>query len=153
MTPAQYSTFKAAILADANLTNLVATGQTGAIAQYYAQDSTFIVWRSIMTSDMSRLAVTSAIDQLDNLTTGKRDSLLWLLQADVKPSDINVRTGIDNLCGSQTALKTALQAAQKRNANLLEKIFATGTGTNANPGNLVVELIPGISDVDRALSS
>ena len=50
-----------------------------------------------MTSDMSRLAVTSAIDQLDNLTTGKRDSLLWLLQADVKPSDINVRTGIDNL--------------------------------------------------------
>jgi hypothetical protein len=50
----------------------------------------------------------------------------------------NVRTGLDDFCGSQNTLKAAIQAVQKRSANYVEKLFATGTGTTLSPGTMTI---------------
>jgi hypothetical protein len=139
LTPAQTATLKAAIIADTNLTAQKAAHDTQGIADYLNATSTYIVWRSVMTPDQSRAAVIIGATQLDGLTAGKRDSLFYILSETVSPADPNVRAAIDDLCGSQNTLKNALIAAQKRAATRLEKVFATGTGTTATPGLLVVE--------------
>lgn len=180
MTPAQLQTFKAAILADSNLTALVATGQTGAIAQYYQADSTFYVWRGLTSASDILDAITWAnltpVDSPDNTATftnralicqAKQLNLQILLQGreQVSTGKANVRSGLSDAlqnvpAGASGALLDAgwagaakVKAAITRLANKLERLFATGTGTTANPGNLVVELFPQISDVDQALAS
>ena len=47
-----------------------------------------------------------------------------------------MRTGIDDLCGSQNSLKSALRAAMKRQATRAEKALSTGTGSDASPATL-----------------
>lgn len=139
LTPAQTATLKSAIIADGNLAAAKAAHDTQAITDHLNGASSFIVWRSVMTTQQSRAAIILGATQMDGLTGGKRDSLLWLLSEDVSPADSHVRAAIDDLCGSQNTLKGALQAAQKRAATRLEQIFATGTGTTATPGLLGVE--------------
>ena len=85
---------------------------------------------------MSRAAIIQGATQLDALTVGKRDSLFWLASGNLNVSNAGVRAAIDDLCGAQNALKTALQAAQKRPANRAEKILASGTGTALSPALL-----------------
>ncbi len=180
MTHAQLTTFKAAILADANITNLVATGQTGAIAQYYAQDSTFWVWRGVTPSaDISDSIIWDKLTPNDSpdgttiftnralICQSKQLNLQIQLQSRemVSTGKANIRgllsdalTNVPSGAGGTTVDAGWIGAGKvkltiTRLANKLEALFATGTGTSGSPGNLVVELVPGISDVDRALSS
>jgi len=110
----------------------------GQIQEWYNLDSAFVVWRSLLTPEQARDAISGGdgLAQLDNLTAGKRDSLLWALSGDTHPTNTAQRTAIEGLCGTQNTLKAAILAAQKRFATRAEAIYATGTGTNAVPGTL-----------------
>jgi len=179
MTPAQLSNFKTAILSDPNLTTLVSTGQTGAIAQYYQADSAFWVWRSSTPSSDIVDAVTwsnyTPSDAPDSTTLFlnrceicaiKRDNMRAMLASErlltgKNSTRVNLQDALQNVpAGAGGALLDAgwigagkVKATISRLANKLEALFATGTGTSANPGALVVEQVPGISDVDKALAS
>lgn len=136
-TSAQYLALRNAAMLDGTASGYVNTADDQALADWLNADQpTFYVWRSRLEPRESRTAVVTGATQLDALTVGKRDSLLWLLSDTINPADANVRTAIDDLCGSQNTLKSAIQAALKRNATRAEKILSTGTGTSGSPATL-----------------
>jgi hypothetical protein len=125
------------------------------MAELYNAPSTFIVWRSVMTPAEARDAIAGGdgLAQLDNLTAGKRDSLLWVLEGDTEPSNAAQRAAIESLCGTQNTLKAAILAAQKRAATKAEQVFASGTGTTQSPGTLGWEGTLSFYDVGVALNA
>ncbi len=115
----------------------------------------FVVWRSSVTQDE---IMQNGFDwvRVDNLSVGKARIWEWLFDnqsATCSPSKINVRAGIDE-CWKGTAADLAVRAAVyvhcKRNANVLEKLFATGAGTAASPATMVVEGGVSYQQVDQA---
>lgn len=148
LTSIQAATLKAAMLADANPT-LVAARQAGnaqAIADYYNTASAFIVWRtSVAVSEMQGSYVWSEIIAL---TQGQFNALsLVQAQNTLNPSVANIRTGMAAIFTSSPNTLAALTALAKRAASNVEKLFATGTGTNGSPGILVVEGLLGAGDI------
>lgn len=140
LTNAQLLTLRAAAVADGTAAGYIATADDQALADWFnVVQQTFYVWRSSLTPDQARSAVVQGATQLDSLTAGKRDSLFWLLSESVNPSDAAVRSAIDDLCGSQATLKSALQAALKRTTTRAEKLLASGTGTISVPATLAYE--------------
>jgi hypothetical protein len=143
LTDAQKVTIKADILANADTLAAYNIGNLDALEKLYnaAAAPAFTVWRSVLTSEQARAAVSGGdgLAQLDNLTAGKRDSLLWLFDGNTQPANAAQRDAITNLCGTQNVLKAAILAAQKRTASRIEKLFATGTGSDASPATLMVE--------------
>ena len=140
LTPAQQLTLRSAAVNDGAASVYVSTGNDQSLAAWLnAHQPTFYAWRSSLTPDMSRSAIVQGATQLDALTVGKRDSLLWLLSEPLNPADAAARTAIDDLCGSQNILKGALQAAIKRTTTRAEKLLSTGTGTSASPATLEFE--------------
>jgi len=76
------------------------------------------------------------------VSTGKANIRVGLQDAASSiPSDINLGTR----AGGWAAIKAAIQ----RPATRIEKLFATGTGTSANPGDIVVT---GLSEKDVILA-
>ena len=62
------------------------------------------------------------------------------------PSKVNVRAGIDECWKGTTAMlaqRAVIYTHLKRNANILEWLLATGTGTIDNPANMRFEGSPG----------
>ena len=110
----------------------------GAIAEWLNASTSFVCWKSTMTPTESRKAITSGdqLAQLDNLTVGKRDALLYAVGETVDTNSSAVRGAIENLCGTQNVLKAALIAAMKRTVNKAEQLLATGTGTDVAPATL-----------------
>jgi len=155
MTPAQLTVLAAALRADTNpdVAAAVAIGNATYLVSTYNTLSTYIVWRSVLTPDQARDAIVSGaqLAQLDNLTVGKRDALLYAFAANVNTANQATREAILDLCGTQNVLKAALTAAVKRAATQAEKLFATGTGTDATPGDLGWEGQITIEDVGVAL--
>lgn len=47
-----------------------------------------------------------------------------------------LRTALDDLCGTQNTLKTAIRDAQKRPGTRAESTLASGAGTSADPATL-----------------
>ena len=143
LTDAQKVTLKADILAHQDTADVYGIGNLSTLADIYnAQASpVFTVWRSSLTAEQARAAVSGGdgLGQLDNLTVGKRDALLWLFEGTTQPGNAAQRDAIQSLCGTQNTLKAAITAAQKRTASRIEKLFATGTGSDASPATLVVE--------------
>lgn len=139
LTPAQTAALKAVAMADPTAAQYLANGNDPELAGWFNEAATTVVWRSQLTPDMSRAAIVSGATQLDALTVGKRDSLFYLTNGTINPSQSAVRAAIDDLCGSQNTLKAALVAAMKRPASRAEKALATGTGTEAAPALLTWE--------------
>ena len=156
MTPAQLATLKAAILADPVLVAWP-QGSDGAFeiaaALNLPATPSFIVWRSSLTPELSRKAIIAGAVQLDNLTVGKRDALLYLCAGTLDCTDAALRDAIDNLCGTQNTLKASLAAAEKRSALRIEKIFSTGTGSDASPALCAREGTVTYSEVREARES
>lgn len=177
MTPAQLVTLKAAIIADPNLTAWAAANESGQIAGYLAADSTFVVWKtSTPTADIydnitwANLTPNDAPDgtqiwaNRDYACQSKQLNLQILLQgvSSINSSKSNIRSGLqDGLSnvpsGAAGVLVSAgwfaVKSIMTRKANKLEVIFATGIGTAATPGNLVVEGIPSNEDILAALKA
>lgn len=149
LTPLQAITLKTAALADPAASVYIAEGNDQALADWLNVDQpTFWVFLPRLSSDAARAAIAKGIDQLDNLTVGKRDSLLWFFSVDTFPPDPSVLTAITALCGTQTTLKNALLDALRRTATRAEKLLSTGTGTNASPATMSFEGL-----FDKALAS
>lgn len=157
LTTEQKVTLKANILAntDPAVVAALVVRDDQTIANWYNTAGTFIGWRTSLTPEQARTAIANSdgLAQLDNLTAGKRDSLLWLFQGNTNPANSTQRASILNICGSQNDLKAAITSVQKRALTRLEALFATGTGTDASPGTVVVEGNIGVYDVSVILNS
>ncbi|WP_300335605.1 hypothetical protein [Accumulibacter sp.] len=142
LTPAQTAALKSAIIADANLAPQKATRDTQAIADYLNTASAFVVWKTTVSVDE---VMRSGMDwtQVDNLSAGKARIWDWMSRlGSFDCSKPTIRAGIDaTWVGTSAALAVrALVYTQcKRPSTWFEKVFATGTGTDATPGLLVIE--------------
>jgi len=102
----------------------------------------FIVWKtSVSIDEIMRNGMDWA--RVDNLSVGKARIWDWLGRlGSFDASKLNVRAGID-ACWVGTAADLTVRAAVythcKRAANKLEKLFATGDGTDAVPATMAVE--------------
>jgi hypothetical protein len=157
LTEAQLTTLKAAIEGDSTLNGYWLAGNIGALERYWneAASPAYIVWRSSVTAENWRAAIIGGggATQLDGLTASKRESLLWACSDMLRPSDPAVRAALDDFCGSQATLKAALQAAQKRSATNVEKLFASGTGSDASPATMGFEGFLPDRDIEAAMRS
>jgi hypothetical protein len=157
MMPAELTTLAAAIRADTDQAVIDALDIRNDVllAELYNAPTTYVVWRSTLTPEEARDAIAGGggLAQLDNLTAGKRDSLLWVFSGNTEPANAAQRDAIENLCGTQNTLKAAILAAQKRFATKAERVFATGTGTDPSPGTLGWEGTLGHPDISAALNA
>lgn len=176
MTNSELIALKSAILSDANLTTFVAEGATGAIAEYLRGPSTFVVWRTYApVADIddaiiwANMTPTDAPDGTAIYTNralfaqAKQISLQTMVQGQqsISSAKANVRAGLQDALtnlptgaggATQAAGWAAVRLAMQRNASHFEKIFATGTGTTASPGTLVLEGGPDDYSVIQALT-
>ena len=157
LTPAQLTVLRNAILAetDPELVALRAAGATGAMAEWYNRASTFVVWKTLVqNSEVGRAFVASG---LSAMTSGNNDRLvsfaLWNPEG-VQPFRADHRQFFDDVFSpaSGASTRAALLALWKRFATRAERLYATGTGSDAVPGQLVVEGALENEDVVRALA-
>lgn len=159
LTTEQQAILKTDIEADPAFASLP-TNSDGAyyIAQAYNLPATpnFIVWRTSVTQDE---IMQNGFDwvRVDNLSVGKARIWEWLFDnqsATCNPSKVNVRAGIDE-CWKGTAADLAVRAAVyvhcKRPATRIEKLLATGTGSDASPATMTFEGSLSYQDVQQAM--
>ena len=158
LTPAQLPVLRAAILAETDPAFVAArqaNDETTMAAFYYAA-STFVVWLGSVTRD----AVTvEGFDwtQVDNLTTGQ--ARIWDLLFDnqsrtINAADAGKRAGIAEAwkgTAGKVAVATFVLSKCKRFALQGEKVFATGTGTDASPGVMTFQGSISTQDISDAL--
>lgn len=147
LTPTQRAALKVFVEADPTL-NQIPHSYDGAFALAYALQAIavpdFIVWRTSVTQDE---IMQNGFDwmRVDNLSVGKARIWEWLFDnesAVFNPSKPNVRAGVDECWKGTTAdlaVRAAIYVHCKRPANLLEKLFATGDGSDAIPATMTVE--------------
>ena len=138
-TGPQLTAMKAAANADSTAAAFIIGGNDTQLIDWFNAANVKVVWRSVLTPELSRAAIVKGASQLDALTVGKRDALLYLAQGTLNVADPNVRAAIDDLCGSQNTLKAAFVDAEKRTTTNADSALATGTGTVAAPAYLAWE--------------
>lgn len=160
MNDAQQQTLAAAIRAssDPAVVAALAIRDDMTLTNWCNSASTFVVWKTRAAQD--ELMQLSGFDwvQIDNLTTGQARIWEWLFannERAINPSKAQIRAGIGE-CWKGTAGKvavgTAVLAGCKRFATMVEKLFATGTGTDATPGALTFDGSVGLTEVSIALN-
>ena len=155
LTTAQKTTLKTDILANANTVNyggvdvainLLPNNSDAnfAIAGWYNQQVSpdWTVWRTAVTR---KEILQNGFDwtRLDNLSVGK--ARVWsdiFVDGFINPSKVNVRAGIDAVwvgTAQDLAVRSVVYGHCKRNATRAEKVFASGTGSDASPATMAVE--------------
>lgn len=162
MDASLYAAFKQAINAetDSTFVALRNANETGQMAAWYNGATTFVVWRSQSpTADLfnaitwANLTPTDAPDGTATYTNralhaqAKQINLQTILQGQdyIATGRANVRAGLQDALtnlytgtggvvvgGNWAGVKTAIQRA----CNRAERVWATGTGTAATPGDL-----------------
>lgn len=141
LTPAQQQTLKAFIVANATMAAFPKTGD-GAYAVaglLNAQASpAFTVYRSSIAPEEWGIVIQAG--DLDSITTGNSTRLgtFRSVVGSLIPSRLDHRTFMNGIFSGAagTATSAAMLAAWKRTATVLEKVFATGTGTDGSPATL-----------------
>lgn len=154
LSPAQLATLKAAVQSEPAVAADLAAGADGAVAEYYNQASTYIVWRTRLSSAEVYDAVVWT--ELIGRSVGERDTLQILLQTgNVNPSKSNVRSAfVDIFSGAGGATtRSQIAASSKRQATYGEALFAVGVGSDATPGLLQVEGQLTATNISDALAS
>jgi hypothetical protein len=146
LTTAQKNALLAFIQGDPTAGPLFTDGNLSGLADYLNGDAdpAFIVWRTFVDRDTVML---NGFDwaRVDNLSVGKARIWEWLVMGPTggfNPSKLNVRAGIDAVwAGTQAdlAVRDAVYVHCKRSASRVEKLFATGTGSNAVPATMAIE--------------
>lgn len=139
MTPAQIIELRAKCLADQTAASFFNQDGAAGFQGYLNGASTFIAWRTSVSQDEIML---NGFDwtRVDNLSVGAARVWEWLFDNDAKsfnPSKPNVRAGIEQVwkgTAADLAVRAAVYIHCKRAATIAEKLLATGTGTDANPG-------------------
>lgn len=156
LNQSQLAVLKTDILANPAFTGWDLARSAQEIASWYngIANPAFIVWRTSIPSDdlYDSIFQSSGGLQLDALTASKRDSLFKMIERDLDASIPESRANIDDYCGSQNNLKTAMLAVQKRSATKAEKLFATGTGSTAVPATMAFEGDLTYQQVEAALA-
>ena len=143
LTTAQKAILKADILARPEANAAYALGDTYALAQIYNAlvVPDFIVWRTNVSADeVMRNGV--QWDRVDNLSVGKARIWEWMTKLGTfNAAKVNIRAGIDATWAApaDAATKAAIYTHCKRQATVAEKLFATGTGTDAVPATMDFE--------------
>lgn len=144
LAPSQYAALKAFILADPVLSQVPMNedgDDTIAKALNLVAAPAFVVWRTSVTQDE---IMQNGFDWLrvDNLSVGKARIWEWMFNNEtrsINPGKPNVRAGIAE-AWKGTAADLAVQASVlghcKRNASVVEKVFAVGTGSTADPATM-----------------
>lgn len=147
LTPEQNLIVKNYVLADPALSQLPPSADSAfaiAAALSVTASPAFIVWKSSVTQDE---IMQNGMDwtRVDNLSVGKARIWDWMFnnaQGTCNPSKANVRAGI-NATWVGTAADLAVRASVythcKRSATILEKLLATGTGSDATPATMDYE--------------
>lgn len=139
-TPAQYLAIKNYVQADPVMNVQLQTGDgASVIAALFGQPATpaFIVWRPDV--PVSEIETGTGFDwtQVDNLTVGK--DRIWqrmTARGVIDVSKTNVQLGISEAwkgTAPMIAVQSYILATSKRQASVLEKLFAVGTGTTLSP--------------------
>ena len=156
LTTDQKATLKAAILADPTLDAFPNTGDGNFdLAVHLSQtlaSPAFIVWRTnLPTSDVKKAIVWT--EYIGSTSVAERDALnLIISNGIVNAADANIRQAFQTIFGSpqQAVTRANLVAIAKRNATLIEKILATGTGSDASPATMTFEGTISGTDVENA---
>lgn len=117
---------------------------------------TFIVWKTAVDIDeIMRNGMDWA--RVDNLSVGKARIWDWMGRlGSFNPSKLNVRAGIDAVwagTAADLAVRAQVYTHCKRPATLIEKLLATGTGSDASPAVLSFEGSITYQEIDAARHS
>lgn len=116
----------------------------------------FIVWKtSVPVDEIMRNGMDWT--RVDNLSVGKARIWDWMTKlGSFNPSKVNVRAGIDAAwvgTAADLAVRASVYTHCKRNATVFEKVFATGTGTDASPATMVLESPVGYQELDAIFAN
>lgn len=125
------------------------------LARFYNQDSSpaFIVWKtSVPLVTVGQTFNATELAGLTSLNTQRLQNLAAWLTTGVNPALTSVRQFFDDIFSGAggTNTRAALLALWKRTSTRAERLYATGTGSDASPGQLVFEGGISGSDVDQA---
>lgn len=156
LSPAQLQTLKSDI--NANFLAAWNAQQVDTIVAAYNADATptFVVWRTTVPAEEYRDAITWT--ELTGRSAGERDMFSFLTangSMALNCSRGNVRQAIADAFSGAAGVnsRTAILAACKRAANRVERLYVTGTGTDATPGRLVFEGTISAGDVLAAMGN
>lgn len=157
LTPAQATTLAAALRAETNQTviDALAIRNDNGLTDWCNATTSYIVWRtSVPLEEIMRNGMDWT--RVDNLNVGKARIWDWLSRlGTINPSQVNVRAGIDATwvgTAADLAVRAAVYTHCKRAATWAEKLFASGTGSDAVPGTLTFDGTLQQSDVSAALN-
>ena len=155
LTAAQLQTLKAAILAETTPAFVAlrqANDETG-MAAWYNAPGTFVAWKSSVT-----IAATGAVfngTEWAGMTSANHTRLQTVAQylATYNPGLADIRAMFNDIWSGAggTNTRAALLALWKRFATRGERVFATGTGTDASPGAFTFEGAISAQDISDAL--
>lgn len=159
LTGAQLATLKTNIAASefSGLPNNSDTATTIAAAYNLQASPDWTVWRTHVSRDEVML---NGFDwtRVDNLSVGKARIWDWLFNSGfINPSKTNIRAGIEaTWVGTQPDLdvRAAVYVHCKKLASRAQKLFSSGTGSNAVPATMEANIAEGFmleaSDVEIA---
>lgn len=160
LTTQQRATLKAFIQADPVLSQASPSSDGSyAIAQALntAASPAYIVWRTDVTAnEIGNAWVGTDIDGMSALNMQRLQLLLASSPGGVfNMSRIDRRAGFENPFGTNAnnASRVAMRAVWKRPATVLEKLYATGAGTDASPATMVLEGAISYQDIDAVRAS
>lgn len=143
LTPAQNLLIKNAVLADPILAAIPSTfdGRYAiADALNLISEPAFVVWRTdVPTRDVKKAVVWT---EYIGRSVGEQGAFSLMISSGIiDTSQVNVRQGLADIFSgpSGAGSRTALLAIAKRSARRIEKILATGTGTDASPATMGFE--------------
>lgn len=158
-TTAQLQAIKAYIDADPALAGQPNTNVgNSVIAETLNAPSSFVVWRSSVTTDEVGNAVNYvAVEAMTDANRGRITTFYTMNPASFSPARSDIRSYWENtfsgaLGGQGQATRDALEALWRRDATLLEKILATGTGTTVSPATLGYEGTITPDEIEQARS-
>lgn len=146
---------------DVTMNNHLSAGDYSAVADWYNEASTFIVWKTYLSehdivSETSDEATTW--DWTQYIATSVAEKMAWERifngTYSINPSIPQTRDGIAAIFSgpSNADQRAHLLAVSKRPATKAEAIYATGTGSTAAPGLLVFEGYINFRDVEKAMA-
>lgn len=159
LTTEQRTTLAAHIRAntDPDVVAALAIRNDTELTRLYNLDSSYVIWRSnvqVVEIEQNGFAW-AAIDEVPDAKWRIWERLTSYGSIDF--SKANVRQGLvdfakDSQGSPITTLRDSILPYTKRNATVAESVFATGTGTDQNPGNPGFEGSITTEDVGRALN-
>jgi hypothetical protein len=159
LTTAQLALVKAAIEADPVL-NAFPQGPDGSYDIAAALNKTatpdFIVWKSSVSVD-EIMRNGMAWERVDNLSVGKARIWDWMTRlGSFNAGKANIRAGIDAAwvgTAADLAVRATIYTHCKRLVTRIEKLLATGTGSDAAPATMGFEGAIQWQDVEQARNS